>query len=788
MRHKSLWIATLAASMLFTGCAQSARTKTTKLHMDIHSVAVRFKMPPEPKQFATSQSEFGTKLVLDPMYDGFVDSSNIGNDASKESDVVHLALWGSGYDGFDVTHRTAPLAPGAYTFAYLDPDYTTAIQGWVHVNDTGDDMIHFLKKWLDRIPEQKQWIAYDLELQGKLDNNDAGVFKSFAKQLRAFDRLERQLTKAIMHETREQHKSLIQNNEFLNSAEVLILPGGNGFFHPTTRAAFTKNDVTRVRSGETMSKMLLVADYDSAQWKLQRINHIRNELIRCKNVLMSEVDRLERRKRLLALTDHLFNHDRKFVDNEMRLQQTLASIDSVNEQLIDLRQRRTAMAFISEMVAPDRNFRPLDEEQRDLMKERVVLETLKNQINLLFNEVQPKSGRRVVLERKRQDVIRAMEGIDNQLNRLAEARVALRTLRRTSDVIHRQGERRMMTASFVDQRIPFHVREALEREALMTVRLQSTQSMFVPMKTTVKAMTTSHRGAQHSQKGSTLSAKDQFEIASQLAHEQANAEAKMIQTQMLMDDVEFNQRRTRLAQAYSQQAQFQAQVEAQDQNNKMLAQKDLQARLALQKIEADKAHHEALRLAKIESQSRRERDREQARMLERQARRAQEEDQARRAQKNMQLAAQHEAQRLARENQQARQAEQARKDRAQQNQQDHARQARNAEIETQRIALAESKARRAWEQAEAQAAEREARNRSQQEANSRRWNERRSDENRRRGQLVNNKENNQNRWNNDNDKNRWNDDQNGNKNQNEVECELPLLIRILVPPCWFNKN
>ena len=128
MRDKSLFIASMAASLLLTGCMQPMRTKTiTRMHPDVTSVTVRFKMPPEPKQFATSQSEFGTKLVLDPMYDGFVDS-NLSTGDNTESDIVHVALWGSGYNGFDVTHRATPLAPGSYTFAFLDPDYTTATE------------------------------------------------------------------------------------------------------------------------------------------------------------------------------------------------------------------------------------------------------------------------------------------------------------------------------------------------------------------------------------------------------------------------------------------------------------------------------------------------------------------------------------------------------------------------------------------------------------------------------------------------------------------------------------
>lgn len=150
MRYKSLFIASMAASMLLTGCMQPMRKTTgmhpTGMHPDVTSVTVRFKMPPEPRQFVTSHSEFGTRLVLDPMYDGFIDTNLNNQDSNKESDVVHVALWGSGYNGFDVTHRPAPLAPGGYTFAFLDPDYTTAIQGWVNVNDTSEDMIHFFEK------------------------------------------------------------------------------------------------------------------------------------------------------------------------------------------------------------------------------------------------------------------------------------------------------------------------------------------------------------------------------------------------------------------------------------------------------------------------------------------------------------------------------------------------------------------------------------------------------------------------------------------------------------------
>lgn len=483
MMQKLMIRAAFVMPLLTTACMRTASNVT--IQPDFAKVSVRFVMPPEPGRIASEIVEPSARLAADASMTMLAEQPTGTPKFTNKSDLVHVALWGGGFDGEDVTHSSASLEPGAYTFAFLDPDTSTAVQGWINVNARDTEMIDFLQNWRNSIPEQKQWLAYDLEIQGKLKGGNTNAFTSFAHQLRAYDRLANQLDQAIVEEMRARAETTRNYDAFLQSAELLVLPGGEEFFSPTTKAAFSAEDLDRVRSGETMSKMLLVADYEDAQWKLRRVNNVYGELMRCKSVLTEEVERLERRKRYYTITDHLYHHDRAFVENEMRMQQTLSAIDRLNEQTADLRERRMAFAFISELVASNGAFRPLDMEQHDLMRERVVLEAKKHRLELLFDETDEQSHKRISIQRNRQQVMRAVEEIDEQLDQLAEARIALQTLRKTSNVIHRQGDYRLIASSFVDQDIPFRVREAIEREAIMTIRLEPTDSMFVPRKTRV---------------------------------------------------------------------------------------------------------------------------------------------------------------------------------------------------------------------------------------------------------------------------------------------------------------
>ena len=86
----------------------------------------------------------------------------------------------------------------------------------------------------------------------------------------------------------------------------------------------------------------------------------------------------------------------------------------------------------------------------------------------------------MTLEQDRQWVHRAMEGLNSELARLDEAQKALQTMKDSSRVIHRQGDYRLLASSFVNQDIPFFIRQTVEREALMSIRLQAADNVLVP--------------------------------------------------------------------------------------------------------------------------------------------------------------------------------------------------------------------------------------------------------------------------------------------------------------------
>jgi len=468
MRHRLFTSVALAFPVAFSACATTAPESGSRY------VSVRFVAPPAPERFVAACDESEVRLASDTYHDGTPTEHVAGSDWAPPEDPRFVALWGGGYDGYDVTYSDAPLEPGHYTFGLWDQTHATGLQGWLNVNNSRADLVDVLRTWKARIPQQKQWLAYEHELQGSLQEADAEVFRSFGKQLRAFDRLERELDRAIDRESQLQVATRQHNREFLDSARILVLPGGSALFHPTTRPAYKEQEVEQVRGGDVVTKMLFLADYENTEARMRMVNSLVRNLKACKAVLIEEVDRLERRKRFMTITDHVFNHDKEFVRNEMRLQQSLSAIDQLNEQVAEMRMRRVALAFTSELLAGDEMFRPLEEEQRDLEEERLVLETRKHRLDLLYNESDEKSVRRVALERFRQRHARAIEHVDEQVALLGRARETLTAMKQTSDVIHRQGDFRLMAAGFVGEDMPFRVREAVAREALMTMRLQTT--------------------------------------------------------------------------------------------------------------------------------------------------------------------------------------------------------------------------------------------------------------------------------------------------------------------------
>lgn len=481
MRKYAYVTTPVALLSLALGCASSG--SSTNFATDFSSVGVRFVVPPSPESTTTNLASTGNSYADATGYSGFVPVADLNDGGTS-----HVALWGGGFNGQDVTFASTALEPGMYTFAYLNPDSQSAIQGWLDVNPGGTEILDFLMRWRDNIPKMREAMAFEMELAGGTTTYNSFFFDGFTKQLGAFERLERQLNQAITREQQAQAAANMQYNELLRNAEVLLLPSPTGFFHPTTRPAVSEAELASVQSGTPISKMIMLTDADTMKWKLNRINDVYNELNRCKIVLTEEANRLQRRKRFYTLTDHIYHHDKLFVHNELRMQQTNSAIDQLNEQIRELRERRMAIAFMSELVAPNGSFQALDNEEADLGREKVVLQARLNQINQLFNEAPENSDKRVVLEQNRQEALHAIEMVETRVDTLAKARVALGNMNNATNVIHRQGNWRLMTTSFVDADIPYTIRRAIEEESLMTFRLEPSKTMFVPSTTRTTMM------------------------------------------------------------------------------------------------------------------------------------------------------------------------------------------------------------------------------------------------------------------------------------------------------------
>ncbi len=477
MRHKSFFVATLAVPVIFAGCSRSMGS--AEVSTNFTPVAVRFVNNPDFYDQTFGDSGTNAMVTSDSPYGGIQGEGNTYG-YTNTTQTQHVALWGGGFNGHDVTHAVAALEPGSYTFAMLASDKNRAIQGWVEVGAGGTELVHFLQRWRDGVQKQKQVLAYDLEIDGEFQNPDPEVYASFKKQVQALEKIERELAGAINREMRAQYSWNNDRGEFLRSAEILLFPGQNDMFNPTTEAVFTSSEVGQAFSGGAMSKMVLLADYDAAQWKLECVNELTNELTRLKAVLSEEVERLERMKRYYIITDHLYNHGKKFVTNEMRLQRTLGSIDYLNNQLTELRERRMALAFVTGLVAPEYTFGPLDFELSELERERTVMQTKKQRVDAEFAASAPDSAKRIVLERSRQETMRAIQTLDTQIDHVNVARATLEQMVSASNVIHRQGDMRLLSAAYVESSVPFSVRNAISQESLMTVRLQGTENVHVP--------------------------------------------------------------------------------------------------------------------------------------------------------------------------------------------------------------------------------------------------------------------------------------------------------------------
>ena len=494
MKKNVLITALLATPVVLTGCMRPVAK--TNMQPEPAMVAVRFVVPSETDTWASTQPNAGdenTQLVVDRTYEGHAGMSHNDVNAAAPSGR-HVALWGGPYEASDVTYHLAALTPGSYTFAFVDPGQSDMIQGWIDVNNIGHDIVQMLRGWKNDIPEQKRMLAYHYETSGRMNSSPTEAFEDFSEQLNAFNKLERQIDRTIGHETQVMADRSRRISTFLRSAELLVMPGDDTVFHPTTQAMFTSDDLNGARGGHAQSKIVVVADQMDVKRKQDVVNDLFSGFSRYRSVLEQAVTRMERRKGLMLLTDHLRNNDKRFVDTEMRLQFTLGEIDRVNERMADLRDRRMALAFISGLINPDGQFAAMTREEQDLHREMTILETEMNQANAVFDETEPNSGQRVAIERNRQRIASTMEVIEQQFANISEAKTALETMAANTNVIHRQGDHQLLTTTYVGQQLPYRVRSAVEREALMTVRIEATDRVFVPNQGTVASSNSTYDG------------------------------------------------------------------------------------------------------------------------------------------------------------------------------------------------------------------------------------------------------------------------------------------------------
>lgn len=471
--RRTMWVGGLTALAL-AGCQAASFTP----------VAVRFVTTPERFEASSEAYSVQTRLVSASASDGYGWSSD--NCEHRSSWSPRVALWGNGFTGQEVTHQTANLGPGQYTFVSYNEPNDAAVQGWFSVRRTGCEFVDALRAWKQMVPRQKESLAFNHQIRGETAPED---FAGFDKQVQALNRLERQLEDAAAHEQWLQREAKERHASLLKDAEVLVMPGERDLFRPTTSPAFDDADMARVRAGAPVSKLVVVADNQDIKSKMQAVNSVWREVTACKAVVNEDIERLERNKRYLTITDHVYHYEREFVDNENRIQHGLTCVAQFNEQLDELRAWKLALAFTGELVSPGEWTGTFDQVERELADQRVVLEAKKHRDELLFNDLEEDSPKRVALEQVKLRFARAIDAIDDQMKELSDARLALHTFRNTSDVIHRSADTLALAA--VDwQYLPPNVRGVFEHEALMSVRLEAADSLFAPSQPTKRTAQT----------------------------------------------------------------------------------------------------------------------------------------------------------------------------------------------------------------------------------------------------------------------------------------------------------
>ncbi len=453
--------------LLSTGCASFGRlglwdpppNSATK-------VTVRFIA--EPNEFALASRNSSVRLASS---DADTDFDN-GDTMMANSAAYRVVLWGGEFEGEDVTFTPTQLSTGPYMFGLFDPDRGGSYQGWISVNSGGDDVLSALGEWQQSVQKQQEWLAYGAKVSGQFDSGDASDFASFEQNLRKLRRLEKKIGWAIESE-RVERRNGASRFETLAQAEVLIVPGGESFLRPWTQAALSEEDFSTVRSGTALTKFILVGDYETASGKLERIAELRDDLDRNRAVFNEEFRRLEHRRRYYLMTDHLYNHGRKFVQNEKRLQEARGMIAEMDRQIADYNQKFEAILFVTGLFAPDEALAQFDATRDGLDRDRAVIDARVALIENRIDEVSDRSERRVRLEQQRQDAQASIEHLDNRIAQIDQAQRAVRRLRDSTVVIHRQGPASVIAATMIDASIPPRFASAIEKESLLTLRLQA---------------------------------------------------------------------------------------------------------------------------------------------------------------------------------------------------------------------------------------------------------------------------------------------------------------------------
>jgi len=479
MKRKTVVLASIVGPFVCAGCATWPFASRGDSDPGFAKVTVRFTAPIQPMQFARGPAE-----QADVLKDQSFATTESGDRTTMSSSITpdvgpyHAVLWGGPFQGADVTYTATPLSTGDYMFGLFDHQRDAVYQGWINVNSNGDDILSLLTEWRDTVREQKRWLGFETKIQGKFASRDDRDYKEFRKEIRNIDRLEDRLNKALKEEARSRRQDQREQASYVRDVEVNLFPGVNEFSHPTTLPTFSDDELATLNnSQDAHTKVVLIADYAGANEKLHRLNSLRADLKRYQEVLAEEVNRLEKRKRYYLLTDHIYHYDDEFVQNERRLQQARGMLDKTAEKIDRHRRHCLALMFVRGLFSPDETLDAFQEEQRSLERDRVVLDAQQRQFDMRINDLDPRSSRRVALQRNQQDVLAAIDRVDRDIHRLDDARTALADLRESTRVIHRHGPARMITASLFDKGMPGYIADAIERECLMTVRLQATDEL-----------------------------------------------------------------------------------------------------------------------------------------------------------------------------------------------------------------------------------------------------------------------------------------------------------------------